>query len=57
MKITDVKVLVAGDHVVSTDACGAWLMGRDPGSGTDPIRRTWGADGNSAERARILRCG
>ena len=31
------NVLVAGDHVVSTDACGAWLMGRDPGSGTDPI--------------------
>ena len=46
MKITDVKVLVAGDHVVSTDACGAWRMGRDPGSGTDPIRRTWGADEN-----------
>lgn len=34
-------VLVAGDHVVATDACGAWLMGHDPASDwpTPPFRR------------------
>ena len=35
------EVLVAGDHVVSTDACGAWLMGHDPAADwpTPPYRR------------------
>jgi len=34
-------VLVAGDHVVSTDACGAWMMGHDPAADwpTPPYRR------------------
>ena len=35
------NVLVAGDHAVSTDACGAWLMGHDPAGDwpTPPYRR------------------
>ena len=34
-------ILVAGDHAVATDACGAWLMGHDPASDwpTPPFRR------------------
>lgn len=33
--------LIAGDHVVATDACGAWLMGHDPASDwpTPPFKR------------------
>ena len=33
--------LVAGDHVIATDACGAWLMGHDPKSDWSalPFRR------------------
>jgi len=33
--------LIAGDHVIATDACGAWLMGHDPASDwpTPPFRR------------------
>lgn len=26
------NALIAGDHVIATDACGAWLMGHDPTS-------------------------
>ena len=35
------NALIAGDHVVATDACGAWLMGYDPASDwpTLPFRR------------------
>ena len=35
------NVLVAGDHAVSTDACGAWLMGHDPAGDwpAPPFRR------------------
>ena len=35
------NVLVAGDHVVATDACSAWLMGHDPAADwpTPPFRR------------------
>ena len=34
-------VLVAGDHPIATDACGAWLMGHDPSSDwpNPPFRR------------------
>jgi len=33
--------LIAGDHVIATDACGAWLMGHDPASDwpTTPFKR------------------
>ena len=33
--------LVAGDHVIATDACGAWLMGHEPSADwpTPPFRR------------------
>jgi len=33
--------LIAGDHVIATDACGAWLMGHEPASDwpTPPFRR------------------
>lgn len=33
--------LMAGDHVIATDACGAWLMGHDPASDwpTAPFKR------------------
>lgn len=33
--------LIAGDHPISTDVCGAWLMGHDPASDwpTPPFRR------------------
>ena len=33
--------LIAGDHPVATDSCGAWLMGHDPASDwpTPPFRR------------------
>lgn len=35
------NALIAGDHPVSTDACGAWLMGHDPGADwpTPPFKR------------------
>jgi hypothetical protein len=38
-RITD--ALLAGDHCVATDACGAWLMGHDPAADwpTPPFRR------------------
>ncbi len=33
--------LIAGDHVIATDACGAWLMGHDPSADwpTPPFKR------------------
>ncbi|MCK5119255.1 MAG: DUF362 domain-containing protein [Candidatus Latescibacteria bacterium] len=45
-------VLVAGDHVVATDACGAWLMGHDPSSDwpTPPFKRDRNALLVAAER-------
>ena len=35
------NALIAGDHVVATDACASWLMGHDPASDwpTPPFRR------------------
>lgn len=35
------NALLAGDHPVATDACGAWLMGHDPAANwpTPPFRR------------------
>lgn len=35
------NTLIAGDHVIATDACGAWLMGYDPKAdwSTIPFRR------------------
>ncbi|MGB9595013.1 MAG: DUF362 domain-containing protein [Candidatus Poribacteria bacterium] len=35
------NALIAGDHVIATDACGAWLMGYDPKAdwSTMPFRR------------------
>jgi len=35
------NALIAGDHIISTDACGAWLMGHDPSADwpTPPFRR------------------
>ncbi len=35
------NALIAGDHVIATDACGAWLMGYDPKAdwSTIPFRR------------------
>jgi len=35
------NALIAGDHVIATDACGAWLMGHDPTSDwhTPPFKR------------------
>jgi len=35
------NALVAGDHVIATDACGAWLMGHDPSADwpTPPFKR------------------
>ncbi|MFA6109343.1 MAG: DUF362 domain-containing protein [Candidatus Latescibacterota bacterium] len=38
-RVTD--ALIAGDHPVATDACGAWLMGHDPAADwpTPPFRR------------------
>lgn len=35
------NALIAGDHIIATDACGMWLMGHDPASDwpTPPFRR------------------
>jgi len=35
------NVLIAGDHIITTDACGAWLMGHEPSSDwpTAPFKR------------------
>ena len=35
------NALIAGDHVIATDACGMWLMGHDPASDwpTPPFKR------------------
>ena len=35
------NALIAGDHIISTDACGMWLMGHDPKSDwpTPPFKR------------------
>lgn len=35
------NALIAGDHVIATDACGAWLMGHDPSVDwpTPPFKR------------------
>lgn len=35
------NAVIAGDHVIATDACAAWLMGHDPASDwpTPPFRR------------------
>ena len=44
--------LVAGDHVIATDACAAWLMGHDPTADwpTPPFRRDRNALLVAAER-------
>ena len=45
------NALIAGDHPISTDACGTWLMGHDPASDwpTPPFKRDRNALAIAAE--------